>query len=261
MKKSFLLLLIAILFFSTLGIAQVKISDQIQSNAPNLTDANGNKYGSWSEKENDLTWKGEYIANKKVKTWVGYYSNNFVGKLVTYNNGWKDGILMNVDRKGKVTLVENYLNDKLNGKVFYYGSSTETPSSETEYSDGKKNGLFRQYYDNGKIQEETWYKDDKKNGQSIWNNKAGQRIALYNYTLGDFDGIQKTYYENDTIQSINYFVKSIQSGESREFYRNGKMKQSGNYVNGIKEGAWTEYDELGKVQRVVKFKNGQEVKK
>jgi antitoxin component YwqK of YwqJK toxin-antitoxin module len=260
MKKSFLLFF-AVLLLSGLVYAQVKTPDVPQGNTPNLTDANGNKYGLWSEKVNELNWKGEYIANKKVKTWVGYFSNNFIGKLENYSNGWKDGILIQFDRKGKVTLIENYKNDKLDGQVFYYGSSVETPLSESEYSDGKKNGLFRQYYDNGKIQEETWFKDDKKNGQSKWNNKAGQRIALYNYNLGNFDGIQKTFYENDSIQTINNYSNNIQTGESKEFYRNGRMKLSGNYLNGIKEGSWTEYDELGKVQRVVKYKNGQEVKK
>ena len=261
MKKLFLLIIATLLFAPWQLNAQVKNSDQTKDVAPNLTDANGNKNGLWSEKEGDVTWKGEYIANKKVKNWVGYYPNNYISKVEYYTNGWKDGVNIQFDRKGKVTLIENYKNDKLDGQTIYYGVYTETPLSETEYYDGKKNGLFRQYYDNGKIQEETWFKGDRKNGLSRWNNKAGQRIAEYNYVLGNFEGIQKTFYENDSLQSYNIYINNKLSGEAKEYYRNGKVKLSGKYIDGLKEGAWTEYDELGKIQRMIKYKNGQELTK
>lgn len=262
MKKPILYLFIATLFFVNFQInAQENKANHATTEAANLIDSNGNKYGYWVEKVGEITWKGEYIANNKVKNWVGYFPNNYVSKIEYYTNGWKDGILMQFDRKGKVTLVENYKNDKLHGLTIYYGQYSETPLSETEYSDGKKNGLFRQYYDNGKIQEETWFRDDKKDGMSRWNNKVGQKMAEYNYLTGNFEGIQKTFYENDTLQSINNYQANQLNGESVEYYRNGKVKLSGKYVDGNKEGAWTEFDELGKVKKVIRYKAGLEIKK
>jgi antitoxin component YwqK of YwqJK toxin-antitoxin module len=255
MKKlvSFVLILMVFGLLNTNG--------QSTGNGENKVDSKGNKYGFWTETEGELTWRGEYIDNQKVKTWVAFYKNNYIARLVNYTKGLKDGVLVQIDKKGKVTLMENYRDEKLDGLVIVYGQSSEFPQSETHYLNGKKDGLYRQFYDNGKIQEESNFQDDLKHGFSRWNNKSGQRIAEYNYDKGNFSGIQKTFYENDTLQSTVNYVDNQMSGESKEYYRNGVVKLAGNYLNGLKEGPWTEYNELGKVQRVIRYKAGVEVKK
>jgi len=222
----------------------------------NKTDASGLKTGYWEEKQGDVTYKGHYIGNKKVGNWTGFLPNNFLYRLEYYSDGIRDGIVLQFDRKGKVTLAENYSKGKLNGPTYYYNQNTQTPQTETWYANGKKTGIFRQYYENGKIQEETWYLNDQKNGLSRWYNKLGRTVAEYTYLEGNFEGPQKTWYDNDTLQSESNYVKNIQSGEFREYYRNGKIKTSGKYLNGEKDGPWTEYDELGKAVRVTRYKNG-----
>jgi antitoxin component YwqK of YwqJK toxin-antitoxin module len=243
------------------GHAQVEANDMKIPDTANKMDDQGKKTGYWIEKQGDLTSKGEYISNRKVKNWVTYYSNNVIYKIEYFTNGIKDGISIQFDRKGKMTLVENYKNGLTHGQTIYYGQFSETPLSESEYAFGKKNGLFRQYYENGKIQEESNFTDDQKNGFTKWFNKNGRMIATYHYLNGNFDGIQKTYYENDSVQSVYYYQDNKLSGDSKEFYRNGKLKITGKYVSGEKEGPWTEYDELGKVRSVTRYKNGQEQKK
>ncbi|MEI7725662.1 MAG: toxin-antitoxin system YwqK family antitoxin [Bacteroidota bacterium] len=238
--------------------AQVAANDSKLPDSVNRKDATGNKTGYWIEKLGELTYKGEYAANKKVKNWIGYYPNNLIYKIEYFENGVKDGISIQFDRKGKMSLVENYRNGLAHGQTIYYSQFNESPLSETEYAYGKKNGLYRQYYDNAKIQEESWFKDNLKNGLSRWNNKNGQRVAEYNYKEGNFDGLQKTFYENDTLQTITNYKDNKMSGEFKEYYRNGQIKVSGSYLNGQKEGTWTEYNELGKAVLVARFKNGVE---
>jgi len=261
MKKllSFLLTLIVVIPLQL--NAQVATSDAKVPDTVNRTDSQGNKVGYWTEKQGEFTWKGEYAANKKIKDWIAYYSNNFIYKIEYYNNGIKDGISIQFDRKCKISLIEHFKNGLVHGQTIYYSQFNETPLSETDYAFGKKNGLYRQYYDNGKIQEESWFKDDVKNGTSKWNNKSGQRIAEYNYKAGNFDGMQMTFYENDSLQTTNKYLDNKLSGESKEYFRNGKVKISGKYINGLKEGVWTEYDELGKVVLVTRYKDGIEVTK
>lgn len=261
MKKLFIISALTLFFLQSPVFSQEPVTSATGETAENKSDANGNKIGKWIEKEGDITWTGDYLSNLKEGNWVGFYPNQFVAKLVAYKQGMKDGILIQMDRKGKVTLTEHYQKDKLDGVAISYGQSGDVPLSVINYTGGRKNGLFRQYYDNGKIQEETWYRDDLKHGLSRWNNKTGQRIAEYNYEDGNFSGIQKTYYENDTLQSVMNYMNNVLTGESKEYYRNGRIKLSGVYREGLKEGNWTEFNELGNVQRVIKYKAGNEVKK
>ena len=259
MKKNLSFLLTLMVVISMQLAAQVTTNDAKIPDSLNRTDASGYKVGTWIEKLGEITYKGEFVANKKVKNWIGYYPNNLIYKIEYFNNGIKDGISIQFDRKGKISLVENFKNGLAHGQTIYYNQFNENPLSETDYAFGKKNGVYRQYYDNAKIQEESWFQDDLKNGISRWNNKTGQRIAEYNYKAGNFDGLQKTFYENDSLQSLNNYQDNKLSGEAKEYYRNGKVKISGKYINGQKDGTWTEYDELGKVDKVTKYKNGVEL--
>jgi antitoxin component YwqK of YwqJK toxin-antitoxin module len=262
MNKILVFLVASVTLFSIHLYAQEAASDVKLPDSVNRLDSQGRKNGYWIEKQGEMTLKGEYASNSKIKNWVSYYPNNIIYKIEYFNNGVKDGISIQFDRKGKMTLVEYFKNGLSHGQTVYYGQFSETPLSETDYAYGKKNGLFRQFYDNGKIQEESYFKDDLKNGFSKWFSKSGRMIATYHYLNGSFDGIQKTYYENDSVQSIYYYKDNKLSGESKEFYRNGKIKVTGKYVAGEKDGPWTEYDELGKVRTVTKFKNGlEQVKK
>ncbi len=262
MKKILILLTLIALIVPAHLTAQVKPAQTVKASDMNLPDsvnhldANGLKTGFWIERQGELTSKGNYFSSRKSGNWVTYYSNSALHKLEFFTDGVKDGISLQFDRKGKLTLQENYSKGLLHGQTIYYGQYTETPMSETFFANGKKNGQFRQYYDNSKIQEDTYFKNDLKDGSSRWYSKNGRMIAEYNYKDGNFEGLQKTYYENDTLQTQSFYTGNLLSGDYKECYRNGKVKVSGKYVAGLKEGTWTEYDELGKPQKVTKFKAG-----
>ena len=71
--------------------------------------------------------------------------------------------------------------------------------------------------------------------------------------------MQRTYYENDTIQSIANYAMNLLNGDYKEYYRNGVLKISGKYLNGQKEGDWIEYDETGNRVRTTRYKAGGKV--
>jgi antitoxin component YwqK of YwqJK toxin-antitoxin module len=227
----------------------------------NKVDPAGKKTGYWIEKQGEITYKGYYQDNNKVNNWIGFYPNNFIFKIDYFNNGLKDGISLQFDRRGKLIQFDQYSNGGLHGVSYDYGQGSVSPQTEINYKNGKKNGPLRQYYDNGKIQEDAYYIDDKKDGVSRWYGKNGNLVAEYNYRNGGLDGIQKTFFDNDTIQTLSTYINNQQTGDYKEFYRNGKAKISGKFVNSEKDGAWIEYDELGKQVRITRYKNGTEVKK
>ena len=256
--KTLRLFLIAMLFalpfahFAQTPMVYITADSTNKFNDKNL------KTGFWMERSGEFTNQGYYIDSKKEGNWVTFLSSNLMFKLETWKNGKKDGLSLQFDRKSKLTGMENYRDDKLNGLCIYYLPASDFPQKEMSYNMGKLEGLYRIFYENGKIQEESYYKDNLKSGPSRWYNKAGRMIAMYNYAKGQFEGLQKTYFENDTIQSVSNYADNLLNGEYKEFYRNGKMKMAGVYVNGLKEGNWIEYDENGIKAKTIKFKGGEE---
>ena len=252
MKQISRLILIIVLISPFYLYSQVpKPADSI-----NKYDANHLKTGIWEERMGDLTTKGLYIANKKEKNWVTYLPNNLIYKLEYYENGMRNGIALTFDRKAKLMNQDYYKNDQLDGMSVAYSQYNETPLSEINWAGGKKDGFYKMYYDNGKLQEVTNYTQNVKDGASRWYAKTGKLIAVYNYNKGNFDGPQVTYYDNDTLESQSSYRNNKLDGDYKEYYRNGKLKVAGKYVLGLKEGTWTEYDEVGKAVGVIRYKGG-----
>ena len=248
-------LVLAVLLISSSSLtAQVKPGNQ-NSDTINKFDSKNARTGFWEEKQGDVVSKGIYVSNKKVNNWISYYPNGLISKLEFFSNGVRDGISLQFDRKGKVLVQEYYRNGLLHGPSITYNAFNENPVIEIHYENGKKTGLYRQFYDNNKIMEDCYYKDDLKTGIARWFNRTGKMVAEYNYKNGLFDGLKKHYYDNDTVETSATYVEDKLSGEYKEFYRNGKLKIAGTYVNNVKEGTWTEYDELGKSVKILKCKN------
>jgi antitoxin component YwqK of YwqJK toxin-antitoxin module len=248
---------LSFLLMFTLGIAnaQENKSDQSQD-AINRLNEQGLKTGYWEERSGDITLRGRYIDGKKEGVWESYSSGNVLFKLEEFQNNRHHGISVQLDRRGKVNTVEHLFQDTLDGVMLNYSQHSQQVLKEANYKRGKLDGLFRTYYDNGKIKEEIWYKEDIKQGQTRWYSQTGRLVAEYNYENGNFQGFQKTYYENDTISVLSHYYDNELSGEYIEYYRNGKPKISGFYKAGQKDGLWTEYDETGKVLNTTRYKNG-----
>jgi len=255
MKKILNLMMVAILLIPIIAWAQTEEPEKTRDPVNQLNERNL-KVGFWKERNGELTTRGNYVNGLKDGTWETYLSDELIFRVETYNNGRRDGITLQFDRKGKTTNVEHYKNNQLHGSVFIYNPFSNKLLKMQEYDNGMLTGLFRSYYDDGKIQEEAFYKENQKHGPSKWFNRDGRLIAIYNYYNGSFEGTQRTFYENDTTATIVKYVDNKQEGDYKEYYRNGKPKLTGTYLTGIKEGAWTEYDETGKAVNVVKYKNG-----
>ncbi|MCX6282549.1 MAG: hypothetical protein NTU51_11370 [Bacteroidetes bacterium] len=254
--KKYILITVAFLF-----LVPFILKAQVQTVAKpgdtiNKTDVSGLRTGYWEEKSGEVMNKGTYNQSKKEGCWIGFYPNNVIAKLEYFKNGLREGPSVQLDRRGKVSMFETYHQGTLSGQQIVYSQVADFPVSETNYFMGVKNGLYRLYYDNGKIQEESNYLQNMKDGPSRWFNKNGRMMAEYNYKSGSFEGVQKTFYDNDTVQVRSNYVKNELSGEYKEFYRNGKPKITGKYLNGLKEGPWIEYDETGKAVKTTKYKAG-----
>lgn len=89
--------------------------------------------------------------------------------------------------------------------------------------DGKRDGIDRQWHENGQLSYEAIYKDGKKDGiQRKWY-ENGQLNYVVNTVNDKLEGELKTYYENGDIASTKYFINNEEV--SKEKYEGGDNKQ------------------------------------
>ncbi|MEW6773276.1 MAG: hypothetical protein AB1304_04695 [Bacteroidota bacterium] len=112
---------------------------------------------------------------------------------------------------------------------------------------GKKQGIWRTYWNNGDLRSECFYVDDKKNG-----------LEIIFYDTPDCPE-QEAYYKNDSLDGwlIRYskrckkifeehYVAGKKEGWEIEYYDNGMKKATGYYKNGALDGFYKVYDKKGR---------------
>jgi len=80
---------------------------------------------------------------------------------------------------------------------------------ESNYKDGKKDGLMKRWYKNGSVHYEKNYKDGEMDGLQKLFHKNGQLDMRGNYTDGERDGVFKYYSENGQLK----YEKKYKNGE------------------------------------------------
>ncbi len=203
----------------------------------NKTDKEGRRQGKWIDfhSNGQIHYKGQFKNNEPVGEFL-YYSED--GNLFAKNKYSKNGVMESeiyspegkliakgkyINKKkqdkweyyseedGSIILEENYNNGYLVGKTLAYLSGTQFVIEETEYVNGKKNGLYSRYYDNGVPMVEAYYVNDKLNGSYI------------------------QYYPNGIVKEEGIFKDGAKVGEWRYYDISGELVSTDNYLEVIEE--------------------------
>jgi len=105
-----------------------------------------------------------------------------------------------------------------------------------KYKDGKKDGEWLFYYDNGQLKYKSNWKDGKPEGEYLTYHENGQLKFKRNYKDGKEEGKQLWYYET------------------------GQLAVEGNSKNGKEEGKSFTYSEKGQLEKTQIFKDGKLIK-
>ena len=229
---------------------------------------NGKLKGKGKEYYQDglLKFEGEYLYYSRLKGKT--YVNNkleFDGEFL-HNDKWngkgydESGKLIYelINGKGKIKEYQfgrlkyegEYTNGKRNGlgKEYDYDGNLEF---EGEYLDGKRNGKGKEYY-NKKIEYEGEYLNGKRNGKGKEFNYQGKIIFEGEYKLGD-------RWNGKGYDGQNNIVYELKNGKGKviEYYFNEIIKFEGEYLNGKKNGKVKEYNENGKLIFEGEYLNGE----
>jgi len=123
-----------------------------------------------------------------------------------YNQKKFNGELFQSFLNNDSILLGKYVNGKKDGewKKFYEDGNLKEIRN---YENGVKHGKHLGFFQNGKKQFEYNLKDDEYHGLKKTWNKKGVLIQEMNFIMGYESGSQKVWYNNGTIKS-NYFVKN-----------------------------------------------------
>lgn len=225
-QKNYILLFVC---FLTLGLV-----------AQNKVDQNGKKQGPWKKtypKSIAIQYEGKFKDDKPVGTFIYYYpsrkkqatikhddnsprsyaefyheSGNILSKGI-YINMKKDSIWMNYAPSGRLSSIETFKNDTLNGlKIIYYlpedlYNKSKMIASKTLYKNGKVDGERIEYFDTGVVKTKGNFTNNIKDGVFITNHPNGKVMNLERYKNGRLHGwctvndeagkeISRVYYFN-----------------------------------------------------------------
>lgn len=205
----------------------------------------------------------------------------FLASKELYFNGLREGTSYYYDISGNLQFAINYKNDKRHGDAKEYDKNGTVITLMTYYNgylidnikinrtddQGRKQGRWIEFYENGNKKRELNYLNDKLHGFYREYDLGGKIILEQRYINGDLfvpktedevklkAEIKKAFYPNGKIQYEGAFIDSIPVGIHKEFDENGKivkvkeytsdglLKGEGMYdVNGLRTGEWKLYD-------------------
>jgi antitoxin component YwqK of YwqJK toxin-antitoxin module len=148
------------------------------------------------------------------------------------------------------------------GGIFYYNGKPFTGvafdmydekniKEEINYKDGKVDGRWVSYYQNGQIQGEIIFKDGKVDGRFVSYCENGVKKEETNYKDGKPDGRAVNYYYEDGKIAVDTTV-----GNDTENDEHGQIKLERNYKDGKPDGRWVVYSKNGQIVQELNFKDG-----
>jgi len=133
-----------------------------------------------------------------------------------------------------------------NGKLKYEG----------EFRDNIPVGLFRHYYETGELKMTANYFNNGKSASSYIYYPNGKLEAAGLYTEQKKDSLWKYYNEEEKLIKDEFYNKGKENGTFKTYYANGNVVEEINWKNGVKDGAWKKYYEDGKPRQEAFYLSG-----
>lgn len=189
---------------------------------------------------------------KKHGYWKTFFDDWSVHTECYYRHGLRNGFYKEYDEKGNLKKIIKYVNDveqvlesemkPLVVQHEYYPSGKV--KREASFRDGKREGVWREFDENGKVLNSQTYENGVLVGQGIVDTDGKRR------------GQYKEFYPDSTLRAEGLFVEGQRSGEWKFYYNNGQIQEIGCYKEGQPDGVWIWYYDNGQKQIEEQFFNG-----
>ena len=212
--------------------------------------------------------------------WSFYGADGIIQEKISYESGKKNGILESFS-EGKLVSRCDFVNDRREGRCLYF--SKEILEKEVPFLADKEDGKGYAYDEQGNIVAFLFYKDGflRRSERMNITDKLGRKQGLWrtffedksiktegNYLDGEKSGLFKEYNKDGDIVRLEKYENGILVTDAaettvvdirNEYFPDGRIKGSGAYKKGQKHGVHRSYDEQGNVVDAVLYDEGVEV--
>lgn len=192
-----------------------------------------------------------FIRNGKPDGfWKSYYVTGVLKSEGKRTSFLLDSVWVFFDQAGDTTEKISYLLGKRNGysikyqKDPVYGLYAQTAEL---YAGDRREGVARIFFPDGKVKQTIPYTDGRKDGLSREFDREGNIITLFEYN-NDF------LISRVRINRID--ASGLKQGEWLDFWPNGNIKTERNYRDDLLHGYYKEYDVRGKLIVALLYDNG-----
>ncbi|MCK5169120.1 MAG: hypothetical protein KAQ75_04500 [Bacteroidales bacterium] len=227
------------------------------------------RYYKTDKNKNKILSKDLYVNGQRNDKSYFYYENGKIKKVIPYLNDKKQGVGFEYDKKGNIVTITRYRNNEIIVQENINRYSTK----------GDKDGVWKEFYINGNIKEEKTYLNGKLNGYFKLYNEEGKLIDAIKYNNGEVDinsndfeteiEIKEKYDETENLNFQGSYKKSVPIGVHRYFDSKGNVTKCKTYnitgnivaegivlINGKEEGEWIYFYENNKKRATGKFNKG-----
>ena len=196
--------------------------------------------------------KKEKSLNGEHRIIDGYHSAYL---LAGFKDGFYDGTYQEYEYN-KLRTEGTYKEGRKNGTFKEYSSYDGKLQTETNYADGKLDGMKKTYYSDGTVETEKEYKAGKEDGIDRRYDHDGKLVKDCNYKDGLPDGKQMRHITGtyDYIENSCY-INGLAEGEYIQTYMDGAPRLKGYYKAGKKVARWIKFDELGDTLKIESYDN------
>ena len=179
------------------------------------------------------------VADAKQGMTIIYYtpddSTQIKGQLkikTPFDKGKENGTAYEYDKNGAIITIFEYS----------YGVLKKQEHINRKDNLGQKQGVWKEFYESGKIKSEISFQNGKKTGYTKTFSEKGSLINVDKY-VGD--SLQIEVPELTTKLEVR-----------NEYYEDGSIKKTGTYLYGLAEGTHKEYSREGKITGAKIYKEG-----
>jgi len=200
-----------------------------------------------------------YIYNVSGKDFELVYKNRISGVDIQTRHEFHDN--------GNKSLVSTIRNGKFNGEFKRWLENGKLAEQGT-YVDGVQEGLWTEWVISDDNEQEHIhsrqgvYVHGKATGLwTVWWLGTNIISAETHYSANRHNGTTVNYYSNGKKRQEEYYSNDILHGESKKWYPTGKLKSETEYYKGQLDGKYTEYynDELHTPKTIGYYKKGNKV--